>query len=328
MLDCFDGLISLDGTCAGNNSGVMSLQSLDGITETMLKDITGPEDTVASLLARCEQWARANMHNDVLTHLAPRMTGRTFIDRKHIGDQDDDQVLQTGTGIGGILVEINQPRSNAILRIGALGLFVDFTGDVTITIYDLEDGSVAATHTIGVTAGVSLTEDVQIVLPAYRKSKKYFITHDLTEYYQTWTSGSCGSCTQGYYHGGVRVNGARLADGLSKKRSNLRLSSETSGLMAVITVECDHAQMLCEIRNALALPYLNKVGEAIMRRGIMAFGRLNSTTMNLEQLEKNAAYYAQAYADQLNRTLGKMRLPDDPMCFTCIQNTRTAISIP
>jgi hypothetical protein len=39
--------------------------------------------------------------------------------------------------------------------------------------------------------------------------------------------------------------------GLQKKRTNLRISSETSGLMAVITVECDHAQMLCELRNAL-----------------------------------------------------------------------------
>jgi len=327
MLDCFDGLITLDNTCSGA-SGVMALQTLDGMSESLLKDITGSEDTPASVLEQAEKWARAHMHNEVITHLAPRMTGRTFIDRKHIGEADDDQVLLSGSGIGGILVEINQPASNAVLRIGALGLFADYTGDVTITVYDLEDGSIAATYDITVQAGVSLTEDVQIVLPAYRKRKAYFIAHDLPSYYRTWTAGSCGSCSQGYYHGGVRVNGARLADGLAKKRTNLRISSETSGLMAVITVECDHAQLLCELRNALAMPYLYKVGEGIMRRAINAHGRVNNTRLDIEQLKENAAFYAGNYQSQMDKTLGKMRLPDDPMCFTCVKVTRQYISQP
>lgn len=306
----------------------MSLQTLDGMSETMLKDMTSGEETVGSMVAQCEQWARATMHNDVLTHMAQRIIGRTFIDRQHIGEPDEDQSLSSGTGIGGILVEIDQQKSNAVLRIGALGLYADFTGDVEITVYDLEDGSTAATYTITVVAGVSLTEDVQIVLPAYRKKKAYWITHDLTSYYKTWTSSSCGSCTMGYYHGGVRVNGARLAAGLTKKKSNLRMSSETSGLMAVITVECDHAQMLCELRNSLALPYLYKVGEALMRRGIHAVTRMNSERLNMDLLKEKAAYYSEAYSSQMGKTLGKMRLPDDPMCFTCQQNTKTVISIP
>jgi len=224
MLDCFDGLISLDGTCAGN-SGVMSLQTLDGMSESLLKDITGAEDTPASMLAQCEAWARACIYNRVIQFYLPRFTGRTFIDRKSIGDPDDNQELITGaTGIGGILVEIDQPGSNAILRLGRLGLWADFTGDVTITIYDLEDGSVAATYTITLVAGVSKTEDVQIALPAYRKRKAYFITHDRPDYYRTWVASSCGSCQRGYSHGGVTVNGARLPVGLSKKKSNPRLS--------------------------------------------------------------------------------------------------------
>jgi hypothetical protein len=30
----------------------------------------------------------------------------------------------------------------------------------------------------------------------------------------------------------------------------------------------------------------------------------------------------------MEKTLGKMRLPDDPMCFTCHKNARSVISIP
>ncbi len=329
MLDCFDGLISLDGTCSAG-TGLMSLQTLDGMSETLLKDITGPEDTVASMVAQCENWARVNMHNDVLTHLANRIIGRTFVDRKLIGDPDEEQTIMSDTGIGGILVEIDQPRSNAVMRLGSLGLFANFTGDVTITIYDLEDGSTAATYVLSVVAGESISEDVQIALPAHRKRKAYFITHDLTSFYRVWTrEGGCSSCSgSGYEYGGVRINGARLATGLSKKKSNLRLTSDTSGLSVLVTVECDHAQLLCEVRNTLAFAYLNKVGEALMRRGILAFGRMNSTRLNLEQLEKSASVYGATYSGQMDKLLKNMRIPDDKMCFTCNSSTKTVISIP
>lgn len=308
----------------------MSLQTLDGMSETLLKDITGPEDTVASMVAQCESWARVNMHNDVLIHLSNRIIGRTFVDRKLIGDPDEEQTLLSDTGIGGVLVEIDQPKSNAVLIIASLGLYANTTGDVTITIYDLEDGSVAASYVLSVVAGESMAEDLQISLPAYRKRKAYFITHDLPEYYRVWTrEGGCSSCSgSGYEYGGVRINGARLPVGLSKKRSNLRLSSDTSGISALITVQCDHAQMLCEIRNTVAFAYLNKVGEALMRRGILAFSRMNSTRLNVDELEKSASVYASTYAGQMDRLFKNMRLPNDPMCFTCNQSTRTVTAIP
>lgn len=328
MLDCFDGLISLDKTCTGG-SGVLPLQTLDGINESMLKDMTGPEDTVASMLAECETWARAHIHNDVVTHFGSRIIARTFMDRKIVGEPDEEQELVTGeTGLGGILIEIDQPRSNAVLRLGRLGLFGNYTGDVTLTIYDLEDGSIAATYDIDVVAGVSKTDNVQITLPAYRKRKMYFVCHDLPQYYRTWTNGGCGSCGVGYAHGGVRVTGARLPVGMAKKKTNLRLNNDTSGIMAVVTVECDHAQMLCEVRDALKLPYLYKYGEAIMRRGIYAVDRMNNQRLNVDFLKEKAAYYAEEYRSQLNKTLGKMRLPDDPMCFTCVKNASVFIAIP
>jgi hypothetical protein len=156
----------------------MSLQTLDGISESLIKDITGPEDTPASVLAQCEKWARAHMHNEVITHMAPRIIGRTFIDRKHIGEPDDDQVLLSGTGIGGILVEIDQRQSNAVLRIGALGLYADFTGDVNIRIYDLRRWA-ARSHTHVISCSGRREFDGRRAdhrLPAYRKRKAYFIS--------------------------------------------------------------------------------------------------------------------------------------------------------
>lgn len=315
MLDCFDGLISLDRTCAAG-SGSVSLQS-QGIDETLIGKFTGPEDTVQSLLADCEEQARMTIAHDVLTYYADRIIPRTFVDRKGIGEADERQVLDSGTGIGGMLVEVNQPGSNAVIRIGSLGLYANTTGPVTITIYDLEDGSVVTTHTIEAEAGRSITEQVQITLPAYRKRKAYFITHDLEDWYRVGLHGSCGNCHGGFDHGGVKVNGARLADGLQVKRSNLRLSTQTSGLSVVLTVECDHSRMLCEVKGALTLPYVLKVAECILRRGVDAVERMNSQRLDLDLLKERANRKGAEYAAAMENTVGKMRMPNDPMCFVC-----------
>lgn len=326
MLSCFDGLVSLDRTCTAG-SGVVSLQS-QGIDQSLIAQFTGKEDTAASLLADCEEHARLVLSHDVLTYFQDRIIPRTFIDRKHVGEPNERQEVQTGTGIGGILVEIDQPKANTVLRIASLGLYATTTGDVTITIYDLEDGSVAATYTMAVTAGRSITEGVQIVLPAYRERKAYFITHDLTEWYRTDLGHSCASCGVGYEHGGVRLTGARLPDGMPVKKMNLRQSSLTSGLSAVISVECAHTQLLCEVKNAMALPYVLKVAETIIRRGVDAVDRLNSQRLDLDLLRSRADRLGAEYAAAMQNSVGRMMLPGDNLCYTCRATSRSFISLP
>lgn len=326
MLDCFDGLISLDRACAAG-SGVVSLQS-QGIDETLIGKFTGAEDTAQSLLSDCEEHARLVLSHDVLTYFSDRIIPRTFVDRKKVGEPNDRQELQGDTGDGGILIEIDQPRSNVVLTIGSLGLYAATTGDVTITVYDLSDGSTVLTHVFAATAGQYVTEQVQLSLPAYRERKQYFIAHDLTQWYRTDMGADCASCSMTYEHGGVRITGARLATGLPKKRSNLRLSSGTSGLSALVTVSCDHARMLCEVKSAMALPYVLKVAETIIRRGVENMDRLNSFTMDRDKLTERADRIGAEYAAAMTNSVGRMRMPEDPMCFTCRNNTRSFTSAP
>jgi hypothetical protein len=328
LLPCFDGLLTLDNTCEAG-SGAITLQSV-GIDETQIGDFLGPEDTITTFLANAEEYSRGILRHDVLTYYGNRINPHTFLDRKMIGQPHDGMDLQSGTGKGGILIEIDQRNSNTVLRLGALGLFADTTGDVTITIYDLEDGSVAATHVLAVAAGVSYTKNVQIELPAYRKKKAYFITHSLADFYRVDVHGAgCTSCSgKGYTYGGVTMHGARIGAGLPMLRENLRISAYTSGLMALVTVECSHAQMLCELRDALAMPYALKVAETIIRRGVHAVQRLNSQRMDLDLLKSRANEYGAEYSSTLSNLLGRMRLPEDPMCFTCNTPTRTVIDIP
>jgi hypothetical protein len=332
MLDCFTGLITMDATCDGGDPGVLTLQSI-GIDESLLADITGREDTPASVLANAEKYARAIMHNDVVTHFAPRMIRRTFLDRVLVGQADDRQTLESGTGIGGIVIEIGRnqtwQKSNVVLRIGSMGMWSDVTGPATITIYDLDDSSVVATRTIDLIAGRNIVEGVQIALPAYRRRKSYYITHSLPNWYRTTTEASgCTTCVKGQLGSDVQVWGGRIAPALPVKRSNIQRSSNTSGLSVLVTLECAHAQLLCEVKDVLALPYLLKVGEAIMQRGIQGYTRLNSTRLNLENLQERADRYGQQYVAAMENVLGRMRLPEDHKCFACTTPLRSTISLP
>lgn len=322
----------MDATCEGGDSGVLTLQSI-GIDESLLADITGKEDTPGSLLANAHKYARGVMYNDVVTHFGSRMIRRTFLDRVMIGQADDRQTLETGSGIGGIVIEIGRnqtwQRSNVVLRLGSVGLWANITGTATVTVYDLDDSSIAAQVDVDVIAGRNIMEGVQIALPAYRRRKSYFITHSLGAWYRTTTEASgCTTCVKGRLGSDVDVWGGRLPAATPVKRSNIQRVSHTSGLSVLVTLECEHAQMLCEVKDVLAMPYLYKVGEAIMQRAIHAYGRMNSTRLQLDDLKERADRYGQQYVAAMQNTLGRMRLPDDPRCFACHTPSRSTVSLP
>ena len=332
MLDCFDGLVTMDATCAGGDAGVMTLQSI-GIDETLLGDITGKEDTTASLLANAHKYARGVMYNDVVTHFGNRMIRRTFLDRVLVGQADDRQTLETGTGIGGVVIEIGRnqtwQRSNVVLRLGSVGLWANTTGTTTITVYDLDDSSIAAQVDVDVIAGRNVLEGVQIALPAYRRRKSYFITHSLGSWYRTTTEATgCSTCVKGRLGADVEVWGGRLPALTPVKRSNIQRVSHTSGLSVLVTLECAHAQLLCEVKDVMAMPYLYKLGEAIMQRGIHSYSRMNSTRLNIDDLKERADRYGQLYVAAMQNTLGRMRLPEDERCFSCHTPLRSTISLP
>ena len=332
MLDCFDGLVSLDATCEGGTAGVVTLQSI-GIDQTLLGKFTGAEDTVSGMLSDVETWARMTVYNDAVNARMADIKGHTFVDRQRIGDADDSQTLMAGTAgtIGGIVVETSHPGSNIVIRIGMGYYYGNTPGTTTFTVYDLEDGSTVTTYTLTAVAGKNVSSNIQIALPAYRQSKRYLIAHTALDYYQVnVASGSCSACGEkGYRHGGVNMYGARISNAVSKKYSNLQRVSHTSGMGITVTVECDHGQWLCEVKNSLALPYLYKVGQGLITRGIDNLDRFNSYAgLNRDILVERAARYSAEYARAMDNTVGKMAVPDDPMCFSCKVRTMSISALP
>jgi hypothetical protein len=330
-MDCLTSLVSLDATCAGNGDGIVTLGQI-GITEGLLAKVINEEETVAVMVDRTLALAANVVRNDVVTFYADRIIPRSFVDGRGFGIPAEDGAIQTYAGgeRGGIVVELGEAGSNQILTLSDVQLLLDFSGPVNITIHDLSTSQVVDTVTIDAVSGIP-SGGVRFRLPARRRRTSYFISTDAPSAYKTDLDydAACMSCN---HHGvmihGVNVWGARLPAATAVRRPNLRAVSHTSGILATVTVECDHAALLCEVRERIALPMLYKVGQLITDRAIHAFDRLNSQTMSKDALRERYDKLGQEYAAAMQNVLSKMPLPNDPTCFICHQRTRTVTAIP
>lgn len=323
MLDCFNGLITLDDTCAGNDADALPLQSL-GINETFLAAITGKEDMPAKMLEQVETWARNYMSVDVLQRYGSQVRATTMVDRMHLGALSQDAVTPPLAGTrGGIVIEINPATSN----LAATLLSVSYNGAAqTVTVYDLGDGSIVTTVT-----GVSAKRNVRIALPAHARKSSYLIATDSADYGNVLLPGAasgCGSCGDGWKSGVARAYGARLSTVLPVITSNLTTVGHTSGLSVDITVACDHAQWLCEMRASLALPYLYKVGQGIMDRAMQAGDRMNNVVSNEKLLAARAEQYQAEYEKAIGAIVKRAVVPSDGICFACNSPSRIVTAIP
>lgn len=329
-MDCFDGLITLDDTCA-EGSGVLELQAV-GITETFLASITGPEDEPFKLLAQVEEWAGAYITSDMMGKFGPKMITRTFVDRQVLGDpQDEDDVVNAANTIGGLVIEVEQSASNLVIDLINAGYWGKTTNAAQVfTIYDLLTGATVDSFTLNVTADNIGKSIVSIALPAGGQRQRYFIAHTALDTYRTEVGlGSCTSCGDtAYKQGGMTAYGARMSDSLPKKYSNIQRVDHTSGLIITATLKCDHKQWLCDIRSDLALPYLYKVAQGIMDRAIQAVDRMNNVTFDKDLLIGRAEQYEKEYDASMERVLAGISVPMDPVCFSCRKGIFSIVGIP
>jgi len=330
-MDCLTSLVSLDATCAGGGDGIVTLGQI-GITEGLLAKVINEEETVAVMLDRALALAANVVRNDVVTFYADRIIPRSFVDGRGFGIANETGEIQTYAAgeRGGIVVELGESGSNQMLTLSDVQLLVDYTGPVTLSIHDLSTAQVVDSVTVNAVSGVP-SGSVRFRMPARKRRTSYFISTDTPSAYRTDLdyNAACMSCN---YHGvmihGVNVWGARLPAATAVRRPNLRAVSHTSGIYATVTVECDHAALLCEVRERVALPMLYKVGQLITDRAIHAFDRLNSQTMSKEALRERYDKMGQEYSAAMSNLLSKMPLPNDPTCFICHQRTRTVTAIP
>lgn len=334
MLECLDDIVVLRNTCAGDPaSGVISLNAL-GITEEFLGSITDGEQTPEQLLADIRSHARPYIYNDAINALNASVVTSTLLDNKRIGHPSEvDGLISADVNTrGGILLEINHPGSNTVVRITEARFYGNVDGPVVFTVYDLFDGSTVEAFTITAVAGKGTAIPLNLSLPAYRERKRYLISHDQQTFRELYPTGdaSCRSgCTDEAFHlSGVYATGARISTASSMRNSNVQRTGQTSGLSIIASLACDHGQWLCENRAIMALPYLNLLGIGVMRAALAQVERMNNTTYNREVLENRAKEYAEEYKQTMETAVKNLPVGIDPVCFSCRQVTYNRVGIP
>ena len=300
------------------------------ITDYMSGDYASPEDFLADRIAAAELCVTT----DMLTKLAPKMIGKTFLDSGRLGDFDERQELLTATAntIGGIVMDINSPQSNTTLLITRIDLWSDVGGNVTVTFTDLTDGTVLATQVVATTADRITGMVTDIELSIRRKRTRILVSTTLPTYYKSAIGlGGCSTCHgDSFKQGPVEAFGARISNTATMSYANLVRTSNTGGISLVATLACDHAAFICEHAGLLALPMAYKVAEEVIYYGIGNRDRVNSRVNNgqPDALRMRRDHFAKKYDDAMGRLWENMPLPSDPVCWVCNSKIRVANVLP
>ena len=333
-MGCLSELVGLDVTCQ-QRDGKIYVGEL-GITEKELSDYMSADSTtvtdfIADRVALAERWVMT----DMLTRLAPRMIGKTFVDRGRLGEFDERQTLMTApvNTEGGMVLDVCQPGSNLKLLVSSLSVWTDVGGDVDVVFADLTDGTVLHTETIEATTADKVgtkTVDISISIP--RKKMRVLVTTDLPSYYRTTLhGGSCTTCgSKTYRQGPVEVYGAYISSADTVSYANIQRATHTSGLSIVLTVACDHEAFVCEHKGLLALPLGFKVAEEVVSYGLGNFDRINARigTGNRDALVARRDEFGRKYADAIGRLWDNMPIPTDPACYLCNSMIRRVVALP
>jgi hypothetical protein len=245
----------------------------------------------------------------------------------------DTQELLTADAntLGGIIFEVSAPGSNVKQLVTRIEFWGKRNADIDVDIYDLDTGQLLETVTLtdckaGEVSGFNFDLSFQYL----RQRRRLFFTTTEDEYYRTdMFGGGCASCnSKEYRQGMVTAYGGRIDDSVAMKWSNIQRVSHTSGLALITTVACDHAAMLCEIKESLALPFLYKQAEEITRLGLFNASRFNDERMDLEELAKKASWYLQQYSTSIETLMSNMPPPGDRLCYECRSSARTVVMIP
>ncbi len=331
MASCLDELIGDDNGCA-TRTGRLYLKDI-GITETFIAAILNKEDaSTKTFMADRRRLAAEYVSNDVLTHIAPNVIGRTFVDGARVGKYPDTETLMNGdvNYWHGMVLEVCTPSANTRLLVSKLEFYGETTGPVVVTFKDLRDGSTLATETIDAVAGQIATLDVDLVFPAARERKRILVYTDQDVYYKSaLTDGGCAACRSGQYRNGVlEARQYMLPVGDKAIWANLAPAQDTGGLSVIASVQCDTLGWLCELKGALALPLLYFMGWQIYDLAFNNFERYGIQNVRKQDVERRRDEFQAHYGKAMTDLFAGMAIPTDGLCFTCDNRITSGVLLP
>lgn len=336
-MGCLDNIVSIRNSCTAvtSNSGLY-LDQIDVTLREVNEYVTRDFPNGSALVEDKISFASREVAATINAHFAGRYRATSVIDSKRIGfNLDNKETVAASAVMKGQHIEICRNDSYVELHLSQLELFVNFTGDVDVNVYDLIQGKLIDTVTVAAVAGEVVSVDVNKTYKAKRKNMDLFIGYDATNiasYKTEILAGTCRSCGSGSLtslNSYLRARGASISIAGSKINSNIVGESFTGGLSLVYSVACDHESWLCSVQNVIALPVMYLTAANLMRFALDYSDQFNTTThIDRPQLERRHNYYLQKYNETLGQALSNMRVPSDSLCFECNDRVKTVVNLP
>ena len=330
MASCLDTLIGDDNGCA-TRTGRLYLKDI-GITENFLSAILNKEDaSTSTFMADRRRLATEYVTSAVLKHYNKNIIGRTFVDAARIGRYADTEQLVNGDAsyLHGFVIDVCTPVTNTKLLISRIDFYGETTGDVTVTIYNLKDGTVVSTQTIDAVAGQMSSVEVDIEVQCMRERLRLLVVSDQDVYYKSTLYEGCATCRGYQYRNGVIEARQYVIDPADKKiAANLLPGTDTGGLSVIASVQCDIGAWLCDIKGALALPLLYCLGREIYTMALYNFERYGIQNVRKQDVKDRRDELEAHFVTAMNELFETAITPNDGLCFTCNDRVTTGVILP
>lgn len=325
-MQCIENILGLKGGCA-ELAATQNVFLNSSVTYGELGNIvdSNEQDSIEDFFRERRALAVRELLAEIQDHNRSSYKFPTVIVNEVAGNETDNlQTSSATSGLVGVAFKRRDPNTYLTYRITEVMLFLNYTGDVAVTAYDLDTGAALASHTVSAVAGQISTAFVEWNF----SNRNIAVLYDATgkQGYRTLLHGhGCGTCTGGWVNCNRAVTGrqTKVAAGDAVTNTNARVSNDMGGLKVRYNVECDHATWLCSLRAHLALPLLWKTAELVMEYALFQTVRENrSTKLDRTQTEARQLMYREKYGEAMKRLFANMNIPTDSLCFNCKRKSK------
>lgn len=320
-MGCFDNIVGLKELCTTvtpksglylNSIGV----SLNLIEQVITKDWAGPSEYVADKIT----YAVASIKQELSSLVGDKIKTRSIINDGRIGYPLPNKPLIAGTNqYRGIYLQVPSNAYYFSLQLSRVDLFTNFTGTITVEVYDLDQGVSIGSVDVDTVAGEISTAFTDLNFTSDAKDMNLFIGYDSTGISSYKTLTHKAQCCGNLMYRGQHIT-ARGSIATTFLKAGQTAIDNTAGISLGYSLVCDSEGWMCNFSKQLALAIAHKAASEIYRSAIMVSPNQrtnNSTTINAELMQANYEYHDAKYREALSTTVKNMVLPCASVCYEC-----------
>jgi hypothetical protein len=330
-MECFDNLVSVRDICPEITPKSEVYLDDIGVSKTDLEAfITSQYENIQDYFDSRFQFAVKSVTAEIYNHFNKKYLAGSLVSAHRLGYYDGNLTTVLGANYRGINMHFSQDHSFFNFTISEINLFLNYTGDVDVVIYDLDQNKLLHTITVPCVSGKISTYYIHKKFTSAMKPTNIFIGYNSTGITAIKTpikaNLCCGNihCSNNFMQSkGVEISGAFV-------KGNITNLTHTAGISLVYDVSCDHENWICAHARSLSMPLAYKCAEIVTGDALNNSSGERATnhhTINVELLKDRNSFFARKYSEFMTNILSNMKLPNN-RCFSCNTPSRHVIALP